>query len=325
MSLSVQSNPLLFFGNSFQLRYVLYVSLLMLVVTKKDLTHFYWGLYLGIGFLILESAIYSFAFEREHLTSGNFGTNTFGVLLGVLLIYVLSKKEITAWIKTPLTCVMLLAIVLTGTRSALFGLVLTLILTKLIIRFGFIRIAVMAGTIFLGLLFNYYNFLVDFFYPFTLLIDSDYAYLVSQNLTGGKFSSLLTRVSLWISSLNMIYEFPLGIGTSNFNFLKAEYGFDMPVFIDPHNDYLNFLIQYGVIGGLFFVILIFVYPVMICQRLKVYGERITFTQMIIFSFLTSITNSNFNKHQFFFIFIFILFVSLPKASSYQFVRSNRGH
>ena len=123
----------------------------------------------------------------------------------------------------------------------------------------------------------------------------------------------------------MIYEFPLGIGTSNFNFLKAEYGFDMPVFIDPHNDYLNFLIQYGVIGGLFFVILIFVYPVMICQRLKVYGERITFTQMIIFSFLTSITNSNFNKHQFFFIFIFILFVSLPKASSYQFVRSNRGH
>ena len=306
----IEHNALLFFGNSFQIRYLLYVSLFLRFVYKKDLLHFFWGLFIGIGFLIFEALIYSFLNESEELTSGNFGTNTLGVLLGFLLIYISSIKECSYYIKGLLSLFILAAIFLSGTRIAMIALLLSFGFSSLILRYGMLKLGVFPSIIVVLVLLYYWKLLVPFVDPFLLLIETDYAFVASQDLAGGSFSSLMTRLSLWLSSLDIIIEFPFGVGLSQFNFLKASYGFSLPIFIDPHNDYLNFIVQYGIFNGLIFIFLLYVYPLYLRFTNGVDVPRNVLIKLIFFIWITSLTNSNFNKHQFFFMTVFIIFVAI---------------
>ena len=310
----IDGNSLLFFGNSFQLRYLLYVSLFMTFFTQKDLMHFCWGLCLAICFLLLEASIYSFVFRTEEFTSGNFGTNTFGALLGFLLIYISSVKGVTQRTKIILITLMCLAVIATGTRSSIVALVLSVGLSNLIIRYGVFRLGFVLSFLLLCVLLNFWNTLVQFFDPLILLLETDYAFLVSQDMVGGPLASVTTRLSLWVASVTMLYDFPFGLGLSQFNFLKADYGFSIPVFIDPHNDYLNFLVQYGIVGGSIFLFMLLIQPVIALKRERSNGPRNAVTQLIIFSSLTGLSNSNFNKHQFFFMFTFVVFVAIQQRS-----------
>ena len=80
-----------------------------------------------------------------------------------------------------------------------------------------------------------------------------------EGLVGGELSSITTRLSLWITSFDLIEDFPFGIGLTHLIFIKSEYGFIIPVFIDPHNDYINFILKYGVINGLIMIYLLIIY------------------------------------------------------------------
>ena len=58
-------------------------------------------------------------------------------------------------------------------------------------------------------------------------------------------SSITTRFLLWLSSFDMICDYILiGVGTSNWNYLKTEYGIPFNVLLDPHNDYITILTYY---------------------------------------------------------------------------------
>ena len=310
----VEHNPLLFFGNSFQLRYLIYISLMIRFVNDKDIKHFNWGLYMAIGFVLLESTVYSLMFQVDQLTSGNFGTNTLGVLFGFLLLYVFSTEEVSSRIKIILICLMSFALFLTGTRTAILALLLSFGLSKLIARYGFLWVGLISILFVLCCFLVYWDVIVLFLGPLILLLQTDYAFLESQNLVGGALSSVITRLSLWVASFNMIYDFPFGVGLSQFNSLKADYGFSIPVFIDPHNDYLNFFLQYGIINGFILISTLFAYPLITYLGAKSHGSRNLNIQLMIFIVITSFSNCNFNKHQFFFMFVFVVFVAIKQRS-----------
>ena len=109
-----------FFGNSFQVRYLLYISLIITFIDKRDITNFNKGLLLAIFLVIVESFIYTALFQKSVATV-NYGTNTLAVLLGFLMIYTLSIKNISRQIKIFTILSIVLALFFTGTRSAIFS------------------------------------------------------------------------------------------------------------------------------------------------------------------------------------------------------------
>jgi O-antigen ligase len=129
--------------------------------------------------------------------------------------------------------------------------------------------------------------------------------LIKFNL---KFSedtaSLFARLHLYQVSLNMIGEhWILGIGPGRWNFLKYDYGFSeigillINVLLDPHNDYLSYLSQYGIFGLLFIGLILF-FPTI--QFLKNSDNPFVYFGLIPFTLIFSgMTNSNTLKHNIF--------------------------
>ena len=310
-----QYNSLLFFGNSFQLRYLLYVYLFSRIVTAKDVVHFNYGFLCAVGLVLLEAGAYTIIFNLPELTSGNFGTNTLGVLLGVAIIYASCINGIPMWMKTLLLLLMGVGLLMTGTRSALLAFIFSTILVPFVLRFGFLRIGLILGACAVCIVISNWAVVSAFLDPFMLLIQTDYSLMSSQGLVGGPFSSAITRVSLWVASVDMVSDYPFGVGFSLFNFLKPDYGFSVPVFIDPHNDYLNFFVQYGILSGVLIMYTLYVYPLQRLYARGFDGDRAPIVHFMLFILITSLTNSNLNKHQFFFIFAFLVFVSMRHRSN----------
>ena len=308
-------NPLLFFGNSFQVRYLIYVSLLIKFINKNDIRNFNKGLLLAVSLVIIEALIYTISFQNSVLTSGNFGTNTLGVLLGFSLIYISSIKNIGIQIKIFIMLAISLALFLTGTRSAIIAIFLSYILYIPFLKIGFIRLSGLLLIFSCFLLFVFKNELIFFLDPFLLLIETDYSFLEERGLVGGELSSITTRLSLWITSFDLIKDFPFGIGLTQFNFLKLDYGFMVPVFIDPHNDYINFILKYGIINGSIMIYILFVHSLVIINAQKSYKLKSVTVKLMFFVILAGLSNSNLDKHQFFFLFIFILFGALKDWSN----------
>jgi len=291
-------------GNNFQIRYLFYMSILLRFVNNFDVNNFFKGYILAFLLLLIESMLFTVASGANELTSGNFGTNTLGVLCGFTFILVSQflKKSV---IKNLFLLLVFLALMLTETKSAILSLILSYVFLYIIRIFGtymsFIFVSILSMVIFA---YNY-DFITTLFEPLQLFLKTDYQYLISQDMVGGPISSILTRLVLWTSSFGIFIEYPFGIGFSSFNFLKESFGFTLPVFIDPHNDYLNIFVQYGFIGGILVLYTIYLAPFLI-QDLK--KENLYFISTIfIYILLTSLSNSNFNKHQFFFLAIFSFF------------------
>ena len=307
-------SALLFFGNSFQVRYLIYISLIITFIDKRDITNFNKGLLLAIFLVIVESFIYTALFQKSVLTSGNYGTNTLAVLLGFLMIYTLSIKNISRQIKIFTILSIVLALFFTGTRSAILAIILSFILYAPIMKIGFVRLGVLLSVFIFCLLVFFKNELILFLDPLILLIETDYSFLEERGLVGGELSSITTRLSLWITSFDLIKDFPFGIGLTQFNFIKSEYGFIIPVFIDPHNDYINFILKYGVINGLIMIYLLIIYSLRINIIHKSYEIKSLTIKLMLFITLVGFSNSNFDKHQFFLLFIFIMFAALRGLS-----------
>ena len=313
-SFSNPANPILFFGNNFQIRYLLYTAIFIRFLNHVDCQNFFRGLYLAVLLLVVESIVYTTVFGAQELTSGNFGTNTFAVLLGFVVIILIKDPEIKKYKKILYLSFVLGAVLLTGTRSVMLWLPSSLIIYGVVARFGLTKPFIFGVSVFsvCGLVFM--EEVATYLEPAALLIETDYAYLVSRGLVGGELASILTRLSLWMSSIGIIFEFPLGIGLSNFNYIKSDFGYSTAVFIDPHNDMINSYVQNGLIGGTVFLGLIFfgIFALDLRGRHQPYAERVF--PLLIFGALTGLTNSNFNKHQFFFLFSFVVFCVLIKKA-----------
>ena len=115
--------------------------------------------------------------------------------------------------------------------------------------------------------------------------------------------------------IDLIKDFPFGIGLTQFNFLKLEYGFVVPVFIDPHNDYINLILKYGIINGSIMIYILFFRSLAIVNSQKSHMLKSVTVKLMFFVILTGLSNSNLDKHQFFFLFIFILLAALKDWSN----------
>ena len=138
-------------------------------------------------------------------------------------------------------------------------------------------------------------------------------------------SSLRTRVVLWDITAEMIKDnFLLGIGNGEWNYIKYDYGSPFDVLLDPHNDYLSYIVNYGVIA-LFIVFFFYVFPMYKVVFIKREGDVfIAFVSFVIPLAISSFANANTLKHQVFALFGFILLCLYRFNQDAQFCDDEKG-
>ena len=301
-----------YFGNNFQIRYVAYVLLLtpFFVLSASRVSK----LVCVAGLIVLlESIVYTGFQGSPELISGKFGINTLAVLFGVLLIQIFSFDNGSVS-KVFFAISFLSAIVLTKTISVVLALLIVLLFVmkdKLGKYIYFLALGfTCAGFFVVGKIFSSsFGAVSSLVEPFFLLTNYDYYLLLDLDLVGGPLTSLLTSWSLVLTSVQIIIEHPFGIGFGSFNFLKSVFGFAVPVFIDPHNDFLNFFVQFGLASGLLMIFLIFVWPLYHINVVHSIKQRLFYT--LAFVSICGLSNCNLNKHQLFFFVVFLAFAFFP--------------
>lgn len=302
-----------YFGNNFQIRYMVYVLLLLPFFVPSALKGFQVGVCVAGLIVLLESILYTIFQGSLELMSGNFGINTLAVLFGVVLIQVFSFDN-SSRSKCFLAITFFCAIALTKTVSVVLALTLLLFFVAKD-KWGRNIYLLTLGTacaVFFVVRMNFSSSFASFLTlvePFSLLTNYDYYFLLDRDLVGGPLTSLLTRWSLVLTSIQIILEYPFGIGFGSFNFHKSVFGFAVPVFIDPHNDFLNFLVQFGLVSGLLMILLIFLIPLYYSNRVDNMRKPLFYT--LVFVAVCGLSNCNLNKHQFFFFVLFLVFAFYP--------------
>ena len=238
------------------------------------------GLLMSIGFLLLESSFYSKLNAFDYLTSGSLGTNSFGNIIGQIVVFIIVYIYFyNSSINNKLLCFMailigLITVILTNTRMALLALVLNLFVF-FIPQLSFNKILGISVIIAIVLLFSLQfvdtkkydssnitkNIKID---PNQIpSLDLKKIFVVERTYAT---SSIVTRLDLFQSSLNMFYDSPVwGIGYGNFNLQKYKYGFKERILIDSHNGYLFLLSQLGLIG-LLWIYLIYFMPFFLYKK-----------------------------------------------------------
>ncbi len=229
------------------------------------------GFAISIIFLVIEATVNTLLAGQLRLVSGTLSLNTFANILGQMIVMMIlfykPHRRIEYTLRGGAIFLGTVGVVLTQTRMALLIFILMLLLVTFITKikqkwfasFGAIVIVFMLIVGYVEMaekLPKRFNFVelsskfsgVDFSSGFQDAFDLE---------LNAETSSLITRISLFQSSFNMIEEQPyVGIGVGRWNYLKQDYGFEIPVLIDAHNGYLAILSQYGLFG---IPLLIFIY------------------------------------------------------------------
>jgi len=309
-----------FFG-LYQIRYFMLLALVVsLFDIKNDFKYLFWGVCLASVLLIFESfaTTYIRGGVGQRLGSGNFAVNVFGNLLAALALFLYFGRRyvpVRNGAKLFLFICMLslvAAMLLTGTKGSLFSLLVSFVLLW---RYAGFK-SKSSYLLFYGPVLLFVSAAVYFFYVYV-------GHLVSLHLFDDGYvydsgtSSLRTRVVLWGITLDMIKDhYIFGIGNGLWNYLKYDYGSPFDVLLDPHNDYLNFVVNYGVVG-VGAVFLCYLYPLYNVLFLKMRStshnfansDYVVFASFIIPLAISSFTNANTAKHQVFALFILFLLFS----------------
>lgn len=101
-------------------------------------------------------------------------------------------------------------------------------------------------------------------------------------------SSVRTRLQLWETSATMFRQYPVtGVGWGQWNWRKAEFGFDQKVLLDPHNGYVWLLSE----GGLAVAAAALLAIVVLLWR----APRSAFYLVFVLILLLEVTNANVQK------------------------------
>jgi O-antigen ligase len=259
-----------------------YLLLLVVLLTNYDVKRYEREILLSfvltIFFLFVESLVNTAITKPTELASGTLGSNTFAnVTVSILLLYIFlirKKFRINKLLFLLFSGCCVLIILLTGTRIAIIAGIATFFLLQAYL-FKWYKLALVALftiTIFIVA----YNLVeVPKRYSYTYLASKIHFNGFSSGIGNIFFversqetSSILTRLSLYRTASYMLIENPAwGTGYGTFNYLKMEYGFNIPVLLDAHNGYLNTLAQLG-LSGIFFLFLIYFYPILNLKRIQ---------------------------------------------------------
>lgn len=267
------------FAYAFQFRFFISLYLVVeFVEIKKNIQSYYLGIILCIFFLFFESMLNTYLNNEERLTSGTLGVNSYAnIVSAILVLLVMNIKSIKFNRVITISAIILtiFIILLTETRSALLTALLVLILLngiRLLKQMRGLAVALSIGLVFLFVMDSNDNDR----YQFHNLIESfdfndvnNFTDLSTSAEITPETSSILTRFSLWNTSINMISNNPvLGIGLGRWNEYKKLYGYDEKVLIDSHNDFLSYLSQYGIILGLLLIVFIYIRPLYVFYKTK---------------------------------------------------------
>lgn len=303
----------------YQLRYFIYcVFLSSLFKENKYFKYFFWGVCLSAILLFVESLVTTTLRGGgliDRLGSGNFGTNVYGNFLAGLILFIgtgaklMIQKRLHRLACYGLCIVLICALWLTGTRSALAAAITSQIIIFMMLSKGSKSrktLTYIAGVIAL-FVFSIFAYKYGAKLAATGVFSGDYSY-------DGDASSINTRLILWGITLKMIADnYFFGVGNMVWNFLKYDYESPFAVLLDPHSDYLNYLVSYGVFIGLGLIIYLYIYPLSRFSKVRAFYYENNFSAKCFFVFLafmlpiliSSFSNSNTAKHQVFFIFCFI--------------------
>lgn len=262
-------------AGSYQIR----ILLLLFFIINIDYNSIDWqktiviGLKLSLIFLLIEALTFTFLTGRHSLSSGTLGVNTFGNILASIGLYFLVLKVNTGrkygmsyfWVLLPI-----IMAISTGTRMSIVAFMFGLVFYK----YSIFEIKLKNISIISGVILIYYFFSPDRYNIFHLVNYDLVQYIFNDFDSSGiaayrteDNSSLITRLLLFRTSINMIVENPFfGIGGGKWNLLKEYYGFPISVLIDSHNGYLSSISQYGIIGGLVFVYFLLLKPTVIFSK-----------------------------------------------------------
>ena len=310
ISYIVQANyPFFTLFNLTQEKYILLLILLSPIIISADIKDLRNWLTIGVLIVLMEAAAYTFIVNGAFLTSGNFGTNTLSTTLSMVILWLVSTSKKFSMKMLIVGAVMVLIIsLLTGTRTTLLALLLGyscyfFTYTRMSVKIIFTIILVGTACYLLVRFGSVIGSTIDF------IVQSFNAYEVALRTVdiNPESSSLMTRLSMWYSGWHLIQDYLFGVGYTGWHFLMSEYGVSIPIFIDPHNDFLFSIINYGIIGCCLYFYLIYLVPI------KNYISSKN-TQMLIptiFVIASNLTNSNLYKHQFFTLyFTFLIIYSL---------------
>lgn len=313
--------PLHVIGYCFQLRYLFLFYLINQIIDGNDLRYLYRGIITAIFLVLIEASAYSFIYNISDFTSGNFGTNTFSFLLiGISFITYFHWSSRNRFLYLMFSILLILASFLTNTRMAILGLFVVIFfwINKKLLR-SMKNNFLIQSSYYLFLFFvvlisiysvekNFSNEILVIYDAFNFVLYTGYESVLNSGLVDPNNSSLFTRFALWIVTISMILKYPFGIGTGYWNFIKNEHGLNMQIFLDPHNDYLYLIAQYGWIVGTFFIFIFFIKSfVYLSKQYKEIEQLKGPLSFCIFIIAVGLTNTNLNKHQFFAFSILILF------------------
>lgn len=294
------------FSNLVQQKYLLLLVLLSPVILGADVRDVRIWVIVSILLVLLESLAYTYATKSPYLTSGNFGTNTLATMLSLAILWLaVSSKRCSVVGLVWAASLIILVSFITDTRSALLSLILSYsiyvflranALMKIIIIFGFVIISYY-------IFYSFEKFFIDLFAFVNYSFDF-YEVAVSSLDINSSNSSLLTRLSMWYSSWKLIQDNLLGVGYTGWHYLMTEYGVSLQIFIDPHNDYIFSILNYGIISVVFYFIIIYIVPIININK----SQNIENYIPILFVLFSNLSNSNLYKHQFFALYIVLIFI-----------------
>ena len=303
--------PYFLYFNLTQLRYLLLAVLIKSVLENLNHSIFRAWLLIGVLLVLFEAMVFSNIYGRTTLTSGNFGTNTLATTLSFIFLWLLvGSNDLKIRSCAAAFGAILILAWLTDTRAVAVSLVLALI------AFGFLglqlsgKVLVLSSVSFFGsvIVLQLGEEILDILSFVTKALNSYENARQAVNITETT-SSIVTRLSMWFSAWNMLQEYPFGTGYSGWHYLSDRYGVVFTMFIDPHNDYLFSLINYGIVASFVYFYVIYFLPL---KKYSKRGNKI-FLIPILFVMSANLTNSNFYKHQFFILFLIFIISGDPRG------------
>lgn len=311
-----------YLNNAFHIRYLaLFYLLHKVFITRPNREIFLKGIIIAMPIVLIESSVTSLLNDYSFygsFSSGNFANNVLGHLLAfvtILLIFGRNREYSSTFFSDLVVFSVFIGMLLTGVRGAYLSFVLCLLCTYVLTRLSFrnvivffvIFLAIVVFTISRFIDIDYWD---DFIYAVTYIFQNGFdAYAIKIDPTT---TSIFTRVTLWIATTKMYFDNLLfGVGFAEWNMIKAEYGVPFRMLLDPHNDYLFYLVSYGSVLGLGFLWFIYLKPIIHFIKKASNSFVVNPYYYALFGFCFSgLTNANTSKHQVFALVLMIAFFAV---------------
>lgn len=311
----------IFYFGSFQVRYFLEILILIWFSDlNKYKNDFFLSFLLSVFFIVIESFVFSYINGFDRLTSGNYGVNGLGHLLATASLVVLWNFKEIKKTRIIIFFVFFVFMIFTGTKFSLFVFLCSWIFIFFIYKNNF-------RFLFFGSIIFFFVFLGVVFYS---SVGQSVFSGIQEVLVSWKnpeyievtpdSSSMKTRLILWWGSIGLFQEnYVAGIGPGFWPYYRSQMGIEYETLLDPHNDFLLYLLSYGLFIGFLFYFMVFVYPIISClKRRDVFLNCMTWFGIVVAFTIAGFTNSVSWKHQLsaliYFSSLMILFnyINLPK-------------